>query len=165
MTSENGYSLIIIIWVNVLYYHMYMLKLVYMCFVFFLSLLTEIETINASLLQATRSFDTIFASLRVWIWDVLFPCILLAVLFGICLWVRNVSIYREVFFIFQDAFTKSESQQDLLRDDFEVLACDNEEKKQRRRRLFFILLVAAITTGLLLLVAALPFLLGRFLDS
>ena len=79
---------------------------------------------------------------------------------------RNVTIYREVFFfIFQDTFTKSDSQQDLLQDDFEVSACDDEEKKQRRRRLFFILLVAAITTGLLLLVAALPFLLGRFLGS
>ena len=65
------------------------------------------------------------------------------------------------FLISQDAFTKSESQQDLLPDDFELSACDEEEDKQRRRRLFFILLVAAITTGLLVLAATLPFLLGR----
>ena len=70
----------------------------------------------------------------------------------------NVSIYV---WISQDAFTKSDSQQDLLPDDFEVSVCDKEEEKQRRRKFVFILLVAAITTGLLVLVATLPFLLGR----
>lgn len=63
------------------------------------------------------------------------------------------------FVISQDAFNKSDSQQDLLPDD-KTLACDKEEEKQRRRRLFFILLVAVITTGLLVLAATLPFLLG-----
>ena len=74
------------------------------------------------------------------------------------MFLKNVSV---TFWISQDAFTKSDSQQDLLPDDFEASDCDKEEEKQRRRKLFFILLVAAITTGLLVLVATLPFLLGR----
>ena len=73
----------------------------------------------------------------------------------------NSIYYHLCFLIYQEAFTQSESQQDLLSDDCEVSDCDKEEEKQRRRRLFFILLIAAITTGLLVLVATLPFLLGR----
>ena len=67
----------------------------------------------------------------------------------------------QFFGFFQEAFTKSASQQNLLPVDEEDSACDKVVDMKRRRRLIFILLIAAITTVLLVLAATIPFLLGE----
>lgn len=60
----------------------------------------------------------------------------------------------------QDAFTKSESQRDLLIES-SIRDRDKEAERRRRRRLIFIFCIAVVTTVFIVLAAVIPFLLGN----